>query len=163
MNALESHVMQVAQIKRRAIVLIKVPEPVIIIERIGAKVSGRLDRRRAVDFHGAIAGGQAVAIECKSTRRKSTRWHLDERFKESQRPLLEQWAALGVWCAVYVRHAVYGDYFLPITAAGLPFVGASCAFEDLEKYKIPPGKCFVDALIRGHETYWAKYKDRGWL
>ena len=145
---LEKYIGLVVKSDKR-ISLIKVPEPIKIIQRRGSNITGVLTKKRACDFIGWLEGGQAVYLEAKATK-SPRRWTLDNRLRSHQLDWLIAADKMGALACVLVRRATGSDYLLPVSGEGLPFSGPSVLWDDLDPYKIPPRRSFVDLLIKRH-------------
>ena len=143
----------------------KVPNPVRILSagnprQRNGPVKAHLLPPVWVDYTGVVMGGIAVAIEAKCTTDKGPSFSLSKLAKHQHKTLSEMHAMGGI-AAVYIRHlrqrhdqyssaALGADYLVPIA-----FIDAlakrSFRWAEVEHFKVPAGKAWLDALT-----------DKGW-
>ena len=128
-----------------------------------------------VDYSGAIEGGTAVCIEakmCEHTSLRSARGFALGKISQHQRAILTSMHAMGAISAVYVRggySTTSHDYLVP-TAYVDALEKKSFKWTEVERYKVPPGRSWLDAtsILRAYRDTpterdaWVEYCENGW-
>ena len=104
-----------------------------------------------VDYTLILPGGGSVHFDAKTCGHQ-TRWPLPPSLRHTkpqghQSKKLAALVSSGHRAGIYLRSLKGGrDYFIPWTAQGPPFEGASAAWEELERYRVDTEATLLSAL-----------------
>lgn len=165
----EEFILKQAQMELSGRVVLHQTQP--MYARIGGKWSPV--GKGWLDFSGAIEGGRSVNFDAKAT--EGATWSMDPKLFGHQGEKLRQAARLGAVAFVFLHysHPIWVQknayYVLPWSPEGPIFTQKydsgqhkgqwmkTRRFVDLEKWKIPPGRTWLDAALQ-----WERYCLTGW-